>query len=94
MSGGAIEVFLEPKLPAEVLYRDKMGFSVPLSRWISGPLKPRVVEAIRSDRLRALGALDERSLVGALDAHCSGRRDHGEALWALLVFDNFLASLE
>ena len=30
---------MEPYLPNDVLYRQKMGFSVPLARWFRGPLK-------------------------------------------------------
>ena len=30
---------LEPRLPDAVLYRPKMGFSVPLARWFRGPLR-------------------------------------------------------
>src|SRR5690349_23125954 len=29
---------MEPHLPHEVLYRPKMGFAVPLSKWFRGPL--------------------------------------------------------
>ena len=36
---------MEPYLPNDVLYRPKMGFSVPLARWFRGPLKQRVQDA-------------------------------------------------
>ena len=36
---------MEPYLPNDVLYRPKMGFSVPLARWFRGPLKQRVQES-------------------------------------------------
>ena len=85
---------LEPLLPRDVLYRKKMGFDVPLARWISGPLRGRVDAALSSERLRATGVFDERVLRGLVDAHCAGKRDYGEALWAILMFDGFLASLE
>ena len=71
-----------------------MGFSVPLARWISGPLRGRVEEAVNSERLRALGVFDERVLRGLVDAHCAGKRDYGATLWALLMFEGFLRTLE
>ena len=37
---------MEPLLPAEVLYRPKMGFAVPLARWFREPLKERVRDAM------------------------------------------------
>ncbi|MDP1897057.1 MAG: asparagine synthase-related protein, partial [Sulfurimicrobium sp.] len=33
---------LEPYLPDDILYRPKMGFSVPLASWFRGPLRQRV----------------------------------------------------
>ena len=40
---------LEPVLPREVLYRDKMGFAVPLDTWFRGSLRGHI--RIGSDRL-------------------------------------------
>jgi hypothetical protein len=42
---------MEPQLPDDVLYRPKMGFSVPLARWFRGPLKQRVRDAVLGERL-------------------------------------------
>ncbi|MDA1265808.1 MAG: asparagine synthase-related protein, partial [Planctomycetota bacterium] len=85
---------LEPLLPRDVLYRKKMGFSVPMQRWIAGPLRERVIAATQGDRLRSLGIFDEQVLHGLVDAHCAGKRDYGATLWSLLMFEGFLASLE
>ncbi len=85
---------LEPRLPRDVLYRKKMGFSVPLGQWISGPLRGRVEEAMASERLRSLGVFEEGVLKGLVEAHCAGKRDYGPTLWALLMFEGFLQTLE
>jgi asparagine synthase (glutamine-hydrolysing) len=85
---------LEPRLPRDVLYRKKMGFSVPLANWISGPLRGRVEQAMKSERLRGLGVFDEGVLQGLVDAHCAGKRDYGATLWALLMFEGFLQTIE
>ncbi len=42
---------MEPFLPNDVLYRPKMGFSVPLARWFRGPLKQRVRDAVLGETL-------------------------------------------
>jgi asparagine synthase (glutamine-hydrolysing) len=85
---------LAPLVPRDVLRRRKMGFSVPLARWMSGPLRGRVDAALAGERLRALGIFDERVLKGLSDAHRAGERDHGATLWALLMFDGFLQACE
>ena len=81
---------MEPHLPHAVLYRPKMGFAVPLARWIRGPLRDRVRGALNSEALRDTGLFDGRALDGFVDSHVSGRRDHSAVLWTLLMFDAFL----
>jgi asparagine synthase (glutamine-hydrolysing) len=81
---------MEPHLPDEVLYRPKMGFSVPLARWFRGPLKQRVRDAVLGERLKSTGWFNQAYLQHLVDAHQSGARDYGAPLWTLLMFDAFL----
>ncbi|WP_157264920.1 XrtA/PEP-CTERM system amidotransferase [Azohydromonas aeria] len=81
---------LEPKLPHDVLYRPKMGFSVPLARWFRGPLKQRVRDALLGERLAETGWFDAATLRQLVDAHQSGRSDHSAPLWTLMMFEAFL----
>jgi len=81
---------MEPRLPREVLYRPKMGFAVPISRWFRGPLKQRVRDAVLGERLADTGWFDSRALASLVDEHQSGRRDHSAPLWSVLMFDAFL----
>jgi asparagine synthase (glutamine-hydrolysing) len=81
---------MEPYLPHEVLYRPKMGFSVPLARWFRGPLKQRVRDAVLGERLKDTGWFNPIYLNHLVDAHQSGRADYSAPLWALLMFEAFL----
>ena len=81
---------LEPHLPREVLYRDKMGFAVPLAQWFRGPLRERVREALSGPILAETGMFDMGFVATLLDQHQSGARDHGTPLWALVMFESFL----
>jgi len=81
---------LEPVLPREVLYRDKMGFAVPIDVWFRGSLKDRLAETIKGPRLRDSGIFDPAQLARMVDDHHSGRRDYSSPLWTLLMFDGFL----
>ena len=81
---------MEPLLPADVLYRPKMGFAVPLERWFRGPLKQRVKDAVLGERLAATGWFDRRYLEHLVSAHHSGVRDYSSPLWSLLMFEAFL----
>lgn len=80
---------LEPYLPHDVLYRPKMGFSVPLAAWFRGPLRQRVREAVLGDTLAASGIFNTDYLREMLDQHESGRRDYSTPLWTVLMFDAF-----
>ncbi|NDP38745.1 MAG: amidotransferase 1, exosortase A system-associated [Rhodoferax sp.] len=81
---------MEPYLPADVLYRTKMGFSVPLARWFRGPLKQRVRDAVLGERLAATGWFNSVYLQHLVEAHQSGNRDYSASLWTLLMFEAFL----
>ena len=80
----------EPLLPRDVLYRPKMGFSVPLAAWLRGPLKDRVRLALLGERMRDCGYFNPVTLHRLVDEHNSGMRDHATALWMLLMFEAFL----
>ena len=81
---------MEPFLPNEVLYRPKMGFSVPLARWFRGPLKQRVRDAVLGETLAATGIFNRDYLQHLVDAHQSGARDYSSPLWTLLMFEAFV----
>jgi asparagine synthase (glutamine-hydrolysing) len=81
---------MEPHLPNDVLYRPKMGFSVPLARWFRGPLRQRVQDAILGERLRSTGWFDTGYLQHLVQTHQSGARDYSAPIWTLLMFEAFL----
>jgi len=81
---------MEPLLPDDVLYRPKMGFAVPLSRWFRGPLKQRVRDVVLGNTLAATGIFNAETLRHLVDAHQSGARDYSSPLWSLMMFEAFL----
>ena len=80
----------EPSLPHEVLYRPKMGFSVPLAQWLRGPLKDRLQQAVLGTQMEATGYFNPQTLQDMVRQHLSGQSDHSASLWTLLMFDAFL----
>ena len=81
---------MESHLPYEVLYRPKMGFSVPLAIWFRGPLRQRVRDAVLGDRLKETGWFNPAYLNHLVDEHQTGRCDYSAPLWALMMFEAFL----
>jgi asparagine synthase (glutamine-hydrolysing) len=84
---------MEPRLPRDLLYRPKMGFAVPLSRWFRGPLRERVRTALLGERLADTGFFEQKYLRELVDQHQSGLRDYSAPLWTLLMFDAFLRNV-
>jgi asparagine synthase (glutamine-hydrolysing) len=85
---------MEPHLPQEILYRPKMGFSVPLASWFRGPLRDRVREAVLGPALSDTGLFDRDYLGHLVKHHQSGVRDYSASLWSLLMFEAFLHRVE
>jgi asparagine synthase (glutamine-hydrolysing) len=81
---------LEPDLPHEVLYRTKMGFSVPLAAWLRGPLAKRAREALLNGAVAKCGYFEPSALERLVHEHAAGRYDHSATLWSLLMLDAFL----
>jgi len=81
---------MEPYLPHDVLYRRKMGFSVPLADWFKGPLKERLYKGLLSDQMVNCGYFDQAQLRKLIDQHVNGIRDNSAPLWTLLMFESFL----
>jgi asparagine synthase (glutamine-hydrolysing) len=81
---------LETDLPHDVLYRSKMGFSVPMAAWLRGPLAQRARDALLGGAVAECGYFEPSVLDQLLREHASGRADHSTTLWSLLVLDAFL----
>ncbi len=84
---------MEPSLPKQILYRPKMGFSVPLARWFRGPLRGRVRESLLGERLQGTGFFNAHYLRELVEQHQSGARDHSAPIWTLLMFEGFLRNV-
>jgi asparagine synthase (glutamine-hydrolysing) len=65
-------------LPPEVLRRPKMGFPVPIGRWLRGPVSAVLDELVLGPRARARHIFVEPALRRLVNEHRSGEIDHGE----------------
>lgn len=81
---------MEPYLPHDVLYRRKMGFSVPLALWFKGPLKERLYQTLLSPQMKNSGYFDMQQISRLIKQHVGGVRDNSAPLWTLMMFESFL----
>ena len=81
---------LESRLPNDILYRPKMGFSIPLASWFRGPLREKVREGILGSMMADSGLFNRSYLERLVNQHQSGIRDYSASIWSLLMFSAFL----
>jgi asparagine synthase (glutamine-hydrolysing) len=74
------------RVPKAIVDRPKMGFSVPIDRWLRGPLKTWAADLASPETLRRDGLLDPAPIAGAWRDLLDGRRPTGTRLWAVVMF--------
>ncbi len=85
---------LGDRLPPELLNREKMGFAIPLSAWLRGPLREMLWDHLDGPRFRQRGIARPQFVRHLLDEHQSGRRDNRTWLWTLLVLEMWFREFE
>ncbi len=81
---------MEPYLPQDILYRQKMGFVTPISAWFRGALAGEASAIAGGSALAKTGWFDTKQLGRIAADHKSGVADHGRLLWQLLMLDRSL----
>ena len=75
------------RLPAAIVDRPKVGFTVPLSPWFRGPLRALVADTLLSPASLGRGYYVPATLRGIVEDHLTGRRDRARELWTLLTLE-------
>ena len=72
-------------LPEERVYRPKMGFAVPLARWLRGPLKEWAADLLHDDALMNRLPLQKANVRTLWAQHIKGQRETHPLLWSVLM---------
>jgi len=74
-------------LPVRLFERPKMGFEVPISSWLRGPLRSWADDLLDDASLRSAGFFEAAAVRRIWEAHMEGRADGGHLLWSVLMFE-------
>jgi asparagine synthase (glutamine-hydrolysing) len=82
-----LRTLLRRDLPASLAERKKVGFSPPTAQWMRGSLGALAERLFNAPGCRARQAFNTRYALELLGRHRSGREDHGQRLWSLVVLE-------
>ena len=77
-------------LPDPILKRGKMGFGIPLGRWLREGWRPAVEQGLLGTDSPLWNWLEPDPIRRLAQDHLSGQSDHGHRLWALLTLDRWM----
>ncbi len=78
---------MEPYIPREILYRQKMGFVTPISAWFREGLAGEASALAKSRTLGETGWFDMATIARIADEHRMGRAEHGRTLWQFVMLE-------
>ncbi|OGA94748.1 MAG: asparagine synthase (glutamine-hydrolyzing) [Betaproteobacteria bacterium RIFCSPLOWO2_12_FULL_66_14] len=73
--------------PRELIYRRKVGFTVPLTRWMTGPMARFLRDTLLSDRCFGRGYWKPEALRRLVEGHLDRKVDREQGLWAVLALE-------
>ena len=79
-------------LPRELMDRPKMGFAIPLDRWLRGPLRDWAEDLLSPANLSEYSLLNGDLVRQKWQQHQRGVRNWSDALWSILVFQDWMVN--
>jgi asparagine synthase (glutamine-hydrolysing) len=89
----ALRQVLYKYVPRELIERPKAGFGIPVGQWLRGPLREWAEALLDEVRLEREGYIYPAPIRQKWAEHLSGQRDHTTSLWAVLMFQAWLAEV-
>jgi asparagine synthase (glutamine-hydrolysing) len=74
-------------VPTEILTRPKMGFAIPVARWLREDLREMVGDVLLAPRATARGYFRPAAVAQLVEDHQRGTANYAGLLWALLMLE-------
>ena len=73
-------------IPKELLDRPKMGFAIPIAKWLKNELRDHVEEYLNEDRIEKQGIFNWEFIAKLKMDFFKGRKEYDSKLWYFLMF--------
>ena len=83
---------LKKFVPEKLFDRPKMGFGIPLNKWLNAGLKEWVFDTLNINKIKSEGIINHLVLEKILNEHFTGKRDWETKIWIVLMFQSWLDS--
>jgi asparagine synthase (glutamine-hydrolysing) len=73
-------------VPKEIMERPKMGFGIPVEKWLAHELKPLVMEFLSPEKVKKHGLFNEKEIENLCADFYNGRKEKHLKIWHILMF--------
>ena len=74
-------------VPLNKVHRQKMGFGVPVGKWMREELRDYTQDVLLSKRALKRGYFNQNTLKSYVYEHLNGSKDYTSGLWTLLMLE-------
>lgn len=93
ISKWALRQVLYQYVPAELIERPKMGFTLPIDSWLRGPLREWAEDLLSPEALQRHSFFNVAAIREKWTEHLSGARNWQPLLWDVLIFQDWFAHM-
>ncbi|MDP4183490.1 MAG: asparagine synthase (glutamine-hydrolyzing), partial [Bacillota bacterium] len=87
-----VKKLAEKYIPAENIYRKKVGFYIPVGDWFRRELRDFVYDHLMSRRFIERGIFKPSEIENIVVSHCSGKQNYEKELWMLINLEIWFRS--
>jgi asparagine synthase (glutamine-hydrolysing) len=73
-------------VPKEIMERPKMGFGIPVEKWLADELKPLVMEYLSPEKVKVHGFFNAEEVGNICTDFYNGRKEKHLKIWHILMF--------
>ena len=81
-----LKQLMKERLPHDILYRRKRGFSLPMAQWLCRELKPLLLDVLSESAIRREGIFRYPYIKQLIGEHFAGKKNNYRKLWTLALF--------